>query len=84
MKTRIRDLYQATQDYVGKEVTVYGWVRNNRSQKEFGFLDLNDGTTFETMQVVYDSQMNGFSDARGLRTAAAVSVQGLLVLTPDR
>ena len=52
MKYSVRQLYKQHQSLDQKEVTLFGWVRNNRAQKEFGFLNLNDGTFFETIQVV--------------------------------
>ncbi len=84
MKTKIRELYQRTNDFVEKEVTIYGWIRNNRSQKDFGFIDLNDGTTFESVQIVYDNNMPRFSKNKALRTASALKVKGILILTPNR
>jgi len=50
--TAIKDLYRDTQKYVDQKVTIGGWVRSNRDSKTFGFLVVNDGTFFETLQVV--------------------------------
>ena len=47
----IRDLYE--KDYIGKEITISGWIRNHRKQAHFGFIDLSDGTYFKNLQVVY-------------------------------
>ena len=54
----VRDLFK--NDYVGKEITVNGWIRNHRKQKEFGFIDFNDGTFFENLQIVYDNTLSNF------------------------
>ena len=51
--TDIKDLYRNTQDYIDREVTIGGWVRSIRDSKTFGFIVVNDGTFFETLQVVY-------------------------------
>ena len=51
--TEIKSLFRNQKDYAGKTVTVGGWVRANRSSKNFGFIVLNDGTFFEPLQVVY-------------------------------
>ena len=51
--TDIRDLYRERESFIGKTITVGGWVRSNRDSKNFGFLVINDGTFFETLQVVY-------------------------------
>ena len=49
----VKQLYRQREDYFGKSVSVGGWVRSNRDSKNFGFLVINDGTYFETLQVVY-------------------------------
>lgn len=59
MKMSVKRLYQVYQEYENKEVTLFGWIRNNRAQKAFGFLNLNDGTFFETIQVVYEEALEG-------------------------
>lgn len=51
--TTVKELYHNTDAYIGKEITVGGWVRSNRDSKAFGFIVLHDGTFFETLQVVY-------------------------------
>ena len=50
------------QDYIGKEVTISGWIRNHRKQKEFGFIDLHDGSCFKTIQCVYANELENFAD----------------------
>jgi asparaginyl-tRNA synthetase len=68
----------------GQSVSMQGWVRSNRAQKEFGFLNVNDGTFFETIQVVYQSALENFKDIQKIRTGAAIAFTGTLILTPDR
>ena len=53
----VRKLYEEIDKKIGEEVTVQGWVRNHRKQKEFGFIDFNDGTYFKSVQVVYDNKI---------------------------
>ena len=53
--TTVKELYHNTDAYIGKEITVGGWVRSNRDSKAFGFIVLHDGTFFETLQVVYSA-----------------------------
>ena len=53
----IRELYRNREEYIGKEITIGGWVRNNRDSKNFGFLVINDGTFFEPIQVVYADKL---------------------------
>ena len=52
----IRSIYENTADFAGKEVTLGGWVRNLRDSKAFGFIDLNDGSCFKSVQVVFDRE----------------------------
>ena len=66
-------------DYVGKKVTVCGWVRNHRKQKEFGFIDFSDGTCFKHLQVVYDNTNDNFLDIQKYHIGSAIKVKGILV-----
>ncbi len=79
----IRELYKNTDAYIGNEVEIGGWVRSNRDSKQFGFLVINDGTFFETLQVVYHDTMNNFSEISKCNVGAAVIVKGTLVATPQ-
>ncbi len=79
----VRKLYQEYQAFGGKTVVLSGWVRNNRGQKEFGFIDLNDGSFFETIQVVYeDGKIANFKDVQKFRVGSSVAIEGILELTP--
>ena len=81
--TDIRDLYRKREQFAGKEVTVGGWVRNNRDSKNFGFLVINDGTFFEPLQVVYGDSLSNFDDIRKINVGAALVVKGTIVETPN-
>ena len=81
--TEVRDLYRDTQKYIDKKVTVGGWIRSNRDSKSFGFLVVNDGTFFETLQVVYHDQMENFKEVAKLGVGSAVIVTGTIVATPQ-
>ena len=80
----IRDLFKNTNEYDQKTVKVAGWIRNNRSQKEYGFIDLNDGTSFKTIQIVYESNLDNFKDVQKTRNGASIEAEGIFTLTPDR
>ena len=80
--TDIRDLYRSREKYIGREVTVGGWVRSNRDSKNFGFLILNDGTFFEPLQVVYGDALPNFEELRKVNVGAALIVRGTIVETP--
>lgn len=79
----IKDLYRNKEKYVGKTIEVGGWIRSIRDSKTFGFIVLNDGTFFETLQVVYHDTMDNFSDISKLNVGAAIIIKGILVETPQ-
>lgn len=81
--TDIKELYRSREDYYGKEVTVGGWVRSNRDSKSFGFIVINDGTYFETLQVVYSDKLANFEEISKLNVGSAVVVKGVIVATPE-
>ena len=81
--TDIRDLYRDRQSFIGKEVTVGGWVRSNRDSRTFGFIVVNDGTYFETLQIVYSDGMPNFEELAKLNVGSAVVVKGTIVETPN-
>ncbi len=83
MKTTVKQIFDTLSASSGKQVTISGWVRNNRAQKEFGFIDLNDGSFFESVQVVYEAKLNDFKDIQKYRVGSSVEITGLLILTPD-
>ncbi len=67
----------------GQQVKVQGWVRTNRKSKNVAFLELNDGSCFSNLQVVYTPQMEGFEEASKITTGSAIEVEGRIVLTPE-
>lgn len=81
--TSIKKLYRSQEDFIGKEVTIGGWVRSNRDSKTFGFLVVNDGTFFETLQIVYHDSLNNFAKLNKINVGAAVIAKGIIVATPD-
>lgn len=84
METTVKSIYKSTESNLDKELVLYGWVRNNRAQKEFGFISFHDGTFFETIQVVYeDSKADNFKDIQKIRVGSSILVKGELVLTPN-
>ena len=69
MRTKIKELFRNTSEYASKEVTICAWVRTNRAQAQFGFLNVNDGSFFENLQVVYDQELNNFEDISKISSA---------------
>lgn len=58
----VRSLFKETDAYAGKQIKVGGWVRNLRASKNFGFINLSDGTFFSQVQVVYGSELANFAE----------------------
>ena len=80
----IRELFRNTDEYAGREITVRGWVRGNRSSNQFGFISLNDGTFFTPVQVVYEAdRIANYQEVSRYRLSAGIMVRGTLVLTPE-
>lgn len=83
MRTRVKQLFRSKEAYQKREVTIMGWVRTNRAQAQFGFLNVNDGTFFENLQVVYDQQLANFDEISKFRVGVSVSITGTVILTPS-
>ena len=79
----VKELYRNTDKYIDQTIEVGGWVRNIRDSKTFGFIVLNDGTFFETLQVVFHDNMDNFTEICKLNVGAAIIVKGKLVATPQ-
>ena len=83
MRTKIRKLFEMVNELKDQEVTLMAWVRTNRAQQKFGFLNINDGSYFDNVQVVYDSELANFEEISKIRVGASVKVNGKVVLTPE-
>lgn len=80
----IRKLFRETSKYAGSEIVVRGWIRTNRGSNKFGFIELNDGTFFKSVQVVYEADiLENFAEISKAPIAAALMVKGDFILTPD-
>ena len=79
----IREIYASPETFGGKTVTLGGWVRNLRDSKAFGFIDLNDGSYFKSIQVVFEREnINNYDEIASQNVGAALVVTGILALTP--
>ena len=79
----IRELYKSYKELDGKTVEVQAWIKNLRAQKEFGFIEINDGSFFNSVQVVYDNTLENFERVSKLYLSASIRVKGKVVLTPN-
>lgn len=82
-KAFIRQLVRDSSRYENQEIEISGWIRSNRDQKSFGFLNVNDGTHFNSIQVVYEKDsLSNFMEVAKFRVGAAVRILGVVVMTP--
>ena len=77
-----RELFEKTEEYIGKKVTLEGWIKNHRKQKEFGFISFSDGTFFTQVQIVYDNKLKNFEDIQKLHVGSSIRVEGTVVESP--
>lgn len=83
-RTEIRQLYSDVTPYIDKEITVCGWVKTIRDSKALGFIELNDGSGFKNLQIVFeDNKINNFKEVVKFNVGTAIIVKGRIVLTPD-
>jgi len=78
----IKQLYRSTGEYLNKNIKVSGWVKTERTSKTFGFIELNDGSFFKNLQVVFEENLENFNDISKLSVGSAISVCGLLTESP--
>lgn len=78
----IKDLFTKEEEYIGKEVKLQGWIKNHRKQAHFGFIDVSDGTTINTLQVIYDDKLKKFDEINKLKVGSAVTITGKLEESP--
>ncbi|MDO5725439.1 MAG: asparagine--tRNA ligase [Tissierellia bacterium] len=83
MSTELKSIFKRPEDFIDKEVEVSGWIRQNRDQKSFGFIELNDGTQFKTLQLVYDDKLENFDKIKKLGISSAIIAKGTIVKTPN-
>lgn len=82
-KLVIKELFRNSKDYQNKEVALEGWVKTVRDSKSFGFIELNDGSFFKNVQIVFDNNLDNFEEICKLTICSSIKVIGNVVLTPD-
>ena len=82
-KITVKKLYNETNDYANKTITIEGWVRTIRDSKNFGFIELNDGTFFKNIQIVFDHSLSNFDEVKKITISSAIKVTGEFVLTDN-
>ncbi len=81
--TEIKQIFRETEKYTKDEITVCGWVKTIRSLKTFGFIELNDGSFFKGVQVVFDNSLENFEKIEKLGVGASLIVKGNVIETPE-
>ena len=79
----VRNLFKETNKFKNKEITIEGWVKTLRDSKTFGFIELNDGTFFKNVQVVFNDSLNNFEEIKKLTLSSSIKVLGNLTITPN-
>lgn len=79
----VKNIFKDTDEYLTKEVVLGGWVKTIRVSKNFGFIELNDGTFFKNLQIVFGEDLENFVDISKLGVGAAINVTGTLISTPN-
>ncbi len=79
MKLDVRELVEQANNLMGKDVILEGWIRNHRKQKEFGFIEFYDGTSFKNLQIVYDNKLANFDAITKYMVGSSIRVYGKLV-----
>lgn len=82
-KTLIKQLYRESEKFINKDITVAGWIRTERTSKNFGFIELNDGSFFKNLQIVIDANLDNFDSISKLSISSSIIVEGKLVETPS-
>ena len=79
----IKQLYRNKDEYIDKKVKVAGWIRTSRMSKNFGFIELNDGSFFKNMQIVIDEKLENFKEVGKLPISTSLLIEGTLVATQN-
>ena len=79
----IKQLYRNKEQYIDKTVKVAGWIRTSRMSKNFGFIELNDGSFFKNMQIVIDEKLESFKEVGKLPISTSLLIEGTLVATQN-
>ena len=79
----IKDLYKNLKDYENKEITLEAWVKTVRASKNFGFIEINDGSFFKNVQVVFNNDLSNFNEISKLTISSSIKVTGNVIITEN-
>ncbi len=84
MKITVREIFANPNQFSDQEIAISGWIRTIRSSNVFGFIEINDGTFFKNIQVVFESEfIENYKEIASMNVGAALNITGKLVLTPE-
>ena len=75
----VKELYEKVEECLESTVTLQGWIKNHRKQKEFGFIDFSDGTYFKHVQLVHDKELENFEEITKFHIGSAIEATGKVV-----
>ena len=79
----VKKLFSNTSEYTNRTIELEGWVKSLRDSKTFGFIELNDGTFFKNVQIVFNNELSNFDDICKLTLSSSIKVTGKMVETPN-
>ena len=82
-KLLVKQIYREKEKYADQEVSISGWIRTLRASKAFGFIEINDGSFFKNIQVVFEEDLENFAEIAKLPISSSLNIEGKLVVTPD-
>lgn len=78
-----KDIFKDPAAYANQVIKVAGWIRTSRASKAFGFIELNDGTHYKSIQVVFEQDLDNYDAVAKFGIASSIIVEAEFVLTPD-
>lgn len=76
---KVREIFRNGEKYLNNDIELFGWVRKIRDQKKFGFIELNDGSFFKGIQIVFEENLENFDEISRLSISSTIKVKGILV-----
>ncbi|MBE4906554.1 asparagine--tRNA ligase [Bacillus luteolus] len=83
IKAEIKELFRNQEKFIDQKVQISGWIRTLRDSKSIGFMEINDGTFFKSVQVVFEDELENFKDVTRLSISSSVTIEGQFILTPE-
>jgi len=82
-KLLVKQIYREKEKYADQEISISGWIRTLRSSKAFGFIEVNDGSFFKNIQVIFEESLENFVEISKLPISSSLTIEGKLVVTPE-